>query len=70
MAEVPGRAAYRGQRETLVRRALGRRWPEALAAAVGRWIFDFPALAALEAAGARPNLALALLRLHRSAAAG
>ena len=46
----------------LVRRALGRRWPEALAGAVGRWIFDFLTLvAALEAAGARPNLALALL---------
>jgi uncharacterized protein (TIRG00374 family) len=46
----------------LVRRALGRRWPEALAAAVGRWILDFLTLvAALEAAGARPNLALTLL---------
>ena len=46
----------------LVRGALGRRWPEALAGAVGRWIFDFlTLLAALEAAGARPNLALALL---------
>ena len=50
-----------GQRD-LVRRALGRGWPEALAGAVGRWIFDFLTLvAALEAAGARPNLALALL---------
>jgi uncharacterized protein (TIRG00374 family) len=46
----------------LVRRALGRRWPEALAAASGRWILDFLTLvAALEAAGARPNLALTLL---------
>ena len=51
----------RAQRD-LVRRALGRRWPVALAGAVGRWIFDFLTLvAALEAAGARPNLALALL---------
>jgi uncharacterized protein (TIRG00374 family) len=46
----------------LVRRALGRRWPEALAGAAGRWIFDFLTLvAALEAADARPNLALTLL---------
>ena len=46
----------------LVRRALGRRWPEALAGATGRWILDFLTLvAALEAAGARPNLALTLL---------
>jgi uncharacterized protein (TIRG00374 family) len=46
----------------LVRRALGRRWPEALAGALGRWLLDFlTLLAALEAAGARPNLALTLL---------
>src|SRR3954447_2307560 len=39
----------------LVRRTLGRRWPQALAAAVGRWLFDFLTLqAALEAVGARP----------------
>jgi uncharacterized protein (TIRG00374 family) len=45
-----------------VRRRLGRRWPEAVAGAVGRWILDFlTLLAALEAVGARPNLALALL---------
>jgi uncharacterized protein (TIRG00374 family) len=46
----------------LVKRALGQRWPEAVAAATGRWMLDFLTLvAALEAAGARPNLALALL---------
>jgi len=46
----------------LVRRALGARWPEALAGATGRWMLDFLTLvAALEAAGARPNLALVLL---------
>jgi putative heme transporter len=46
----------------LVRRTLGRRWPEALAAAEGRWMFDFlTLLAALEAVDARPRLSLALL---------
>src|SRR3954453_18296719 len=43
----------------LVRRTLGRRWPQALAAAVGRWLLDFLTLqAALEAVGARPPLSL------------
>lgn len=56
---LPGRLV--AQRD-LVRRALGTRWPEAVAGAAGRWILDFlTLLAALEAAGARPNLALALL---------
>jgi uncharacterized protein (TIRG00374 family) len=46
----------------LVRRTLGRRWPEALAASTGRWLLDFlTLLAALEAVGARPRLSLALL---------
>jgi uncharacterized protein (TIRG00374 family) len=46
----------------LVRRTLGRRWPEALAAAEGRWLLDFlTLLAALEAVDARPRLSLALL---------
>jgi len=46
----------------LVRRTLGRRWPEALAAAEGRWLLDFLTLeAALEAVGARPRLSLAVL---------
>jgi uncharacterized protein (TIRG00374 family) len=45
-----------------VRRTLGRRWPEALAAAEGRWLLDFlTLLAALEAVDARPRLSLALL---------
>jgi uncharacterized protein (TIRG00374 family) len=44
------------------RATLGRRWPEALAAAEGRWLFDFlTMLAALEAVNARPRLSLALL---------
>jgi len=46
----------------LVRATLGRRWPEALAAAEGRWLLDFLTLmAALEAVDARPRLSLALL---------
>ena len=46
----------------LVRRTLGRRWPEALAAAEGRWLLDFlTLLAALEAVDARPRLSRALL---------
>jgi uncharacterized protein (TIRG00374 family) len=46
----------------LVRRTLGRRWPQALAAAEGRWLLDFlTLLAALEAVDARPRLSLALL---------
>lgn len=50
------------EQRDLVRHALGRRWPQALAGAAGRWILDFLTLvASLEAAGASPNLALALL---------
>jgi uncharacterized protein (TIRG00374 family) len=51
------------QRERdMVRRTLGRYWPGALAAAEGRWLFDFlTLLAALEAVDARPRLTLALL---------
>ncbi len=46
----------------MVRRTLGRYWPGALAAAEGRWLFDFlTLLAALEAVDARPRLTLALL---------
>lgn len=41
---------------------LGRRWLEALAGAVGRWLFDFlTLLAALQAVDARPRLSVALL---------
>jgi uncharacterized protein (TIRG00374 family) len=57
--DIPARLV--AQRD-LIRHVLGRRWPEALAAATGRWILDFLTLvAALEATGARPNLALCLL---------
>jgi uncharacterized protein (TIRG00374 family) len=46
----------------LVRATLGRRWPEALAAAEGRWLLDFMTLlAALEAVDARPRVSLAVL---------
>src|SRR3954469_19508580 len=58
-ADLPERLAVE---RDLVRRILGRRWPKALAAAVGRWLLDFLTLqAALEAVGARPRLSLALL---------
>ena len=46
----------------LVGRLLGRRWLEAVAGGVGRWLFDFlTLLAALQAVDARPRLSLALL---------
>jgi len=46
----------------LLRRTLGGAWPQALATAAGRWIFDFLSLyAALVAVGARPPLYVALL---------
>lgn len=46
----------------LVRRTVGDRWPRALAAAAGRWIFDYlTLLAALAAVDARPSIALTLL---------
>ncbi len=46
----------------LLRHSLGRRWMQAVAAAAGRWIFDFLSLyAALQALGARPPLSIALL---------
>jgi uncharacterized protein (TIRG00374 family) len=50
------------EQRDMVRRLLGRRWLEALAGAVGRWLFDFlTLLAALQAVDARPRLSLALL---------
>jgi uncharacterized protein (TIRG00374 family) len=46
----------------LLRRSLGAAWPQAVATAAGRWIFDFLCLyAALLAIGARPPLYVALL---------
>jgi len=46
----------------LLRRSLGAAWPQAVATASGRWIFDFLCLyAALLAVGARPPLYVALL---------
>jgi uncharacterized protein (TIRG00374 family) len=58
-ADLPER--LREERD-LIRGTLGRRWPGALAAALGRWLFDFlTLLAALEAVHARPRLTLALL---------
>ncbi len=46
----------------LLRRSLGGAWPQAVATAAGRWIFDFLCLyAALLAVGARPPLYVALL---------
>jgi uncharacterized protein (TIRG00374 family) len=57
--DLPERLAE--QRE-FVSRTLGRHWPVAVAAAVGRWLFDFlTLLAALQAVDARPRLSLALL---------
>jgi uncharacterized protein (TIRG00374 family) len=49
------------ERERL-RSSLGAAWPQALATAAGRWIFDFLCLyGALLAVGARPPLYVALL---------
>jgi uncharacterized protein (TIRG00374 family) len=51
----------REQRD-MVRATLGAEWPRALAAAAGRWLFDFLTLvAALAAVGAQPRLSLTLL---------
>lgn len=50
-----------GERD-LLRRTLGGAWPQAVATAAGRWIFDFLCLyAALLAVGVRPPLYVALL---------
>src|SRR4051794_22762026 len=57
--DLPGRLL---RQRDLVRSALGERWPLALSAAAGRWLFDFlTLLAALAAVGAHPRLSLALL---------
>jgi uncharacterized protein (TIRG00374 family) len=58
-AELPERLF--GERARL-RNSLGRAWPQAVATAAGRWIFDFLCLyGALLAVGARPPLSVALL---------
>ncbi|HWT95213.1 MAG TPA: YbhN family protein [Solirubrobacteraceae bacterium] len=58
-ADLPERLT--GRRDE-IRTTLGERWPEAVAAALGRWVLDFLTLvAALTAVDARPNLALTLL---------
>jgi putative heme transporter len=50
------------EQRSLVLLTLGRHWPGAVAAAEGRWLFDFlTLLAALQAVDARPRLTLALL---------
>ncbi len=57
--ELPERLMYE---RNLLRRSLGGTWPQAVATAAGRWIFDFLCLyAALVAVGARPPLFVALL---------
>ena len=54
-----------------VRETLGRRWPEALAAAVGRWGFEyFVLLVALEAMGAHADPWLVLLAFVAASALG
>jgi uncharacterized protein (TIRG00374 family) len=58
-ADLPER--LRDQRD-LVRRALGRRWWEAVAGAAGRWLFDWLTLVtALYAVGQHPRPSLVLL---------
>lgn len=61
--DAPDDMSGRLRRERdLVRSTLGAYWPRALAAAAGRWLFDFlTLLAALAAVGAHPRLSLALL---------
>jgi uncharacterized membrane protein YbhN (UPF0104 family) len=59
-----------GERDRLVR-ALGPRWPRAIAAAAGNWAFDYLALiAALYAVGAEPRLSLVLLAFAAAAVLG
>ena len=55
----------------LIVAALGARWQQALAAAVGKWLLDYLALvSALYAVGARPRLSLVLLAYGVGAVAG
>jgi uncharacterized protein (TIRG00374 family) len=58
------------QRDVIVG-ALGSRWEQALAAAVGKWMFDYLALvAALYAVGAGPKLSVVLLAYGAGAVLG
>lgn len=58
------------QRDQLIA-ALGARWEQALAAAVGKWLLDYLALVcALYAVGASPRLSLVLLAYAVGAVAG
>jgi uncharacterized protein (TIRG00374 family) len=58
------------QRDQIIS-ALGARWQQALAAAVGKWLLDYLALVcALYAVGARPRLSLVLLAYGVGAVAG
>jgi uncharacterized protein (TIRG00374 family) len=66
--ELPERLFHE---RNLLRRSLGGAWPQAVATAAGRWIFDFLCLyAALLAVGARPPLYVALLAYSASSLLG
>ena len=57
--ELPGRLLRERDR---ILKTVGHRWKPALAASVGRWIFDYASLlAALAAAGSTPRPGLVLL---------
>jgi hypothetical protein len=57
--DLPGRLL--GERDRILR-VVGRRWKAALAASVGRWVFDYASLlAALAAVGSTPRPGLVLL---------
>jgi uncharacterized protein (TIRG00374 family) len=62
-ADASGELAERAFAERdLLRQRLGGAWPQAIATAAGRWIFDFLCLySALLAVGSRPPLYMALL---------
>ncbi|WP_334143673.1 lysylphosphatidylglycerol synthase transmembrane domain-containing protein [Rhabdothermincola sp.] len=67
----PPTAAGLIRQRDLVVSALGSRWEQALAAAVGNWLFDYLALvAALYAVGASPHLSLVLLAYGAGAVLG
>ncbi len=61
-AGVRGLPALLARERRRLAEALARKWPEALAASVGRWAFDYlTLLAALWAVDAQPNPSLVLL---------